>query len=301
MTAPIILDRLTKFYGGVRGIEDLSLEVEQGEIFGFLGPNGAGKSTTIRTMLDFIRPSRGTATLLGLDSRGHSVTIHRHVGYLPGELSMYDRMTGRQMLEYFAALRGVSDDNDIEPLAERFDLDLDRKIRAYSSGNRQKVGLIQAFLHRPELLVLDEPTNGLDPIVQYEFYALVRQVAAAGATVFLSSHVLPEVERITHRAAIIRRGRLMAVADIEVLKQQAQRRLELTFSSVVDPGPYRSLEAVSGAIVTDNGTTLMVAVTGPVGPVMELAAADGLLNVVNHQGDLESAFLAYYQDDIHAP
>jgi len=300
MTAPISLDRLTKFYGSVRGIEDLSLEVQPGEIFGFLGPNGAGKSTTIRTMLDFIRPSRGTATLLGLDSRVHSVTIHRRVGYLPGELAMYDRMTGRQMLEYFAALRGVSEDNDIEPLAARFDLDLDRKIRAYSSGNRQKVGLIQAFLHRPELLVLDEPTNGLDPIVQYEFYELLRQVAAAGATVFLSSHVLPEVERITHRAAIIRKGQLMTIADIEVLKRQAQRRLELTFGSVVDPAPYRSSSSVVDATVTDDGMTLVVTVAGPVGPVMRIAAADDLVNVVSHEGDLESAFLAYYQDDIHA-
>jgi ABC-2 type transport system ATP-binding protein len=300
MTAPIVLDHLTKFYGRVRGIEDLSLEVREGEIFGFLGPNGAGKSTTIRTMLDFIRPTHGTATLLGLDSRSHSVAIHRHIGYLPGELAMYDRMTGRQMLEYFAALRGMSDDNDIAPLAARFDLDLDRKIRTYSSGNRQKVGLIQAFLHRPRLLILDEPTNGLDPIVQYEFYALLRQVAAQGATVFLSSHVLPEVERITHRAAIIRHGKLLTVADIEVLKREAQRRLELTFATPVDPHRFRTIDSVVSAEVTDV-KTLVVTVAGSVGPVMRVAAAQDLLNVVSHEGDLESAFLAYYQDDIHVP
>ncbi|MDX2342622.1 MAG: ABC transporter ATP-binding protein, partial [Acidimicrobiia bacterium] len=159
MPSPLIIENLTKYYGSVRGIEDLSLEVQQGEIFGFLGPNGAGKSTTISTVLDFIRPTSGSATVLGLDSRRDSVEVHRRVGYLPGELAMNQRMTGGELLGYLAALRGIDAGKEIASLAARFELDLSRKIRAYSSGNRQKVGLVQAFMHQPELLILDEPTN----------------------------------------------------------------------------------------------------------------------------------------------
>jgi ABC-2 type transport system ATP-binding protein len=295
MTAPLILNNLSKYYGTVRGIEDLSLEVHEGEIFGFLGPNGAGKSTTISTMLDFIRPTTGTATLLGMDSRRDSVAIHREVGYLPGELSMYERMTGRELLRYLAALRRVEATAEIASLAERLDLDLDRRIRAYSSGNRQKVGLVQAFMHRPRLLILDEPTNGLDPIVQQEFYSMLREVCDEGRTVFLSSHILPEVERITDRAAIIRRGRLMVVAEIDELKQQAYRRIELTFTSPVDASAFESLETVHDVLAT--GNTLTVTVAGSVDPVIKVAASYQVENIVSHEGDLEAAFLAYYQGD----
>lgn len=294
MTSPLILEDLTKYYGLVCGIEGLHIEVHQGEIFGFLGPNGAGKSTTISTILDFIRPTRGTATVLGMDSRRDSVEIHRHVGYLPGELSMYEKMTGRELLGYLAALRGVRVDSEIADLADRLDLDLDRKIRAYSSGNRQKVGLVQAFMHRPQLLILDEPTNGLDPIVQQEFYLLLQEVSGEGRTVFLSSHILPEVERITDRAAIIRNGKLVVVAEIEQLKQQTQRRLELTFTTAVEPAAFAALEAVRTVAVTDRGHTLSITVAGSVDPVIKLAARYEVERVVSHDGDLETAFLAYY-------
>ena len=295
MASPIVLTGLTKYYGSTRGIEDLDLEVREGEIFGFLGPNGAGKSTTISLILDFIRPTRGTATVLGLDSRADSVKIHRQIGYLPGELAMYERMTGRELLGYLAALRGGDATREIATLADRFDLDLDRRIRTYSSGNRQKVGLVQAFMHRPPLLILDEPTNGLDPIVQQEFYALLREVTAEGRTVFLSSHILPEVERITSRAAIIRRGRLMVVAEIPELKRQAQRRLEITFTDPVDPAVFTSLETVRTATIADR--TVTVTVLGSVDPVLKVAAGFEVENIVSHDGDLESAFLAYYTED----
>jgi len=295
MAAPLVLEGLTKYYGPVRGIEDLDLEVREGEIFGFLGPNGAGKSTTISTILDFIRPTRGTAKVLGLDSRSDSVAIHRQVGYLPGELAMYDKMSGRQLLGYLAALRGVDANAEIAYLAERFDLDLDRKIRAYSSGNRQKVGLVQAFMHRPQLLILDEPTNGLDPIVQQEFYALLREVSEEGRTVFLSSHILPEVERITDRAGIIRRGKLMVVAEIEELKRQAQRRIEITFVEPVDTAEFSDIETVRA--VQASGPIVTVTVTGSVDPVLKRAAQFEVETIVSHDGDLESAFLSYYADD----
>jgi ABC-2 type transport system ATP-binding protein len=294
MTPAIVLDGLTKYYGSTLGVEDLHLEVNEGEIFGFLGPNGAGKSTTISTILDFIRPTRGTATVLGFDSRRDSVAVHREIGYLSGEPVLYERMTGRELLGYLAALRRVDADAEIAALAERLDLDLDRRIRAYSSGNRQKVGLIQAFLHRPRLLILDEPTNGLDPIVQHEFYALLREVRDEGRTVFLSSHVLPEVERITDRAAIIRKGRLMVVAEIEELKRQTQRRLELTFAAAVDPAVFAALETVGAIEAGDR--TITVTVTGSVDPVVKLAANYEVETIVSHEGDLESAFLAYYKD-----
>ncbi|MCP3997011.1 MAG: ABC transporter ATP-binding protein [bacterium] len=295
MAAPLILESLSKYYGTVCGIEELSLEVHQGEIFGFLGPNGAGKSTTISTMLDFIRPTSGTATLLGMDSRRDSVAIHREVGYLPGELAMYERMTGRELLGYLAALRRVDAAAEIASLAERLDLDLDRRIRAYSSGNRQKVGLVQAFMHRPQLLILDEPTNGLDPIVQQEFYSMLREVCDEGRTVFLSSHILPEVERITDRAAIIRRGRLMVVAEIEELKRQAHRRIELTFTSPVDASVFESLETVHDVLAT--GNTLTVTAAGSVDPVLKVASSYEVENIVSHEGDLEAAFLSYYEGD----
>ncbi|MCP4307420.1 MAG: ABC transporter ATP-binding protein [bacterium] len=300
MTPPLILENLTKYYGSVRGVEDLNLEVRQGEIFGFLGPNGAGKSTTISTVLDFIRPTRGSATILGMDSRNKSVEIHRLVGYLPGELAMNDRMTGGELLGYLAALRGIDASKEIASLASRFDLDLSRRIRAYSSGNRQKVGLVQAFMHRPQLLILDEPTNGLDPIVQQEFYALLHEVSAEGRTVFLSSHVLPEVERITDRAAIIRQGRLMVVADIEQLKKTTQRRLEITFADPIDVSAFESLDTAQTVQISDDGYTLTVTVTGAVDPVIKIAARYDVESIVSHEGDLEEAFLAFYSGDTDA-
>jgi ABC-2 type transport system ATP-binding protein len=299
MLPAIALEGLTKYYGSTRGIEDLDLEVHEGEVFGFLGPNGAGKSTTISTMLDFIRPTRGTATVLGLDSRRDSVAIHRQVGYLPGELAMYERMTGRELLGYLAALRDLDTGAEIHDLAERLDLDLDRRIRSYSSGNRKKVGLVQAFMHRPRLLILDEPTNGLDPIVQHAFYSLLRETRDEGRTVFLSSHVLPEVERITDRAAIIREGRLMVVAEIDELKRQAQRRVELTFTERVDPAVFSALETVRDVEAFNH--TIAITVTGSVDPVFKAAAGYHVETVVSHEGDLESAFLAYYEGDNDAP
>lgn len=295
MTTPLILRGLTKYYGPIRGIEDLDLEIRAGEVFGFLGPNGAGKSTTISTILDFIRPTRGTATVLGLDSRADSVAIHRQIGYLPGELAMYEKMTGRQLLDYLAALRGVDARAEIASLAERFGLDLDRRIRAYSSGNRQKVGLVQAFMHRPQLLILDEPTNGLDPIVQQEFYSLLSEVSEEGRTVFLSSHILPEVERITDRAGIIRRGKLMVVAEIEELKRQAQRRIEITFAEPVATTAFSNIDTVR--TVRASGNVVTVTVTGSVDPVVKRAAQFEVETIVSHDGDLESAFLAYYSED----
>ena len=293
--APVIrTENLTKYYGKVRGVEELSLEVEAGEVFGFLGPNGAGKSTTIRTLLDFIRPTSGRAEVFGIESTADPIAIHRRVGYLPGELAMYDKMTGRELLTYFGALRDIADLSEAHRVAEMLDLDLSRNIRSYSSGNRQKLGLAQAFLHRPELLILDEPTNGLDPLMQQTFYTLVEETKAAGRTVFLSSHVLPEVERIADRVAIIREGSLVTVASIAELKRRAVHRLEIRFGGAVDPTEFEQLGGVRSVTATADNTVLSLAIEGSVDAAVKAAARHEVVNLVSHEGDLEDAFLEFY-------
>jgi ABC-2 type transport system ATP-binding protein len=291
----LALRNLIKRYGSQRGVEDLSLEVERGECFGYLGPNGAGKSTTIRVLLDLIRPTSGTATVLGLDSRRDAVEIHRRVGYLPGELALYEKLTAGELLRYLASLRGGVDAAYTSELAGRLQLELHRPIRSLSRGNKQKVGLVQAFAHRPELLVLDEPTSGLDPLVQQVFHALVRETVADGRTVFLSSHVLSEVQHVADRVGIIREGRLVAVEDVGALHGRAVRELEVRFADGV---PREALAAARG--VRD------VEVEGPVARLLVEGSPDALLkelsrhhvvDLLSHEPDLEDVFLSYYSPD----
>ncbi len=297
MTAVIETRGLTKYYGTVRGVDDLDLVVEKGEVFGFIGPNGAGKSTTIRLFLDFIRPTAGAARVLGLDTRADSIEIRRRVGYLPGELAMYERMTGREMLRHFAALRRLDGLGEAVEIAERFDLDLDRRIRSYSSGNRQKLGLVQAFMHGPELLILDEPTNSLDPLIQQDFYTMVDELQEEGHTFFVSSHVLPEVERIADRVGIIRRGRLVVTETVAELKAKAVRRLELYFSEPVGDDAFAALPSVRAAVSHDGGRAIELTITGSVDPVVKLASRYEVERLVSRDGELEEAFLAYYEED----
>lgn len=300
MTAVIRTQQLTKFYGKIRGIENLDLEIRSGETFGFLGPNGAGKSTTIRVLLDFIRPTSGTAEVFGFAAREHSVEIHRRVGYLPGELAMYDRMTGAELIRYLASLRDVTDLTEAHRVADLLDLDLSRTIRSYSSGNRQKLGLAQAFLHRPELLILDEPTNGLDPLIQQAFYSLIAEVAAEGRTVFLSSHILPEVERIADRVGIIRGGKLVTVASVTELKEKAVRRLEIRFAAPVDAAAFEQISGVRSVAVADDGRVIDLQIEGSVDLMVKEAARHEVVNLVSHEGDLEEAFLAFYSESEEA-
>jgi ABC-2 type transport system ATP-binding protein len=295
MGAAIGCEGLTKFYGHTRGVEDLDLTVEPGQVFGFLGPNGAGKTTTIRLLLDFIRPTRGQVEVLGLDPRRDGLKLRRRLGYLPGELALYERLTGQQLLGFFAALRGVPDLGDGWELAERFGLDLSRPIHALSKGNKQKLGLIQAFLHRPELLVLDEPTSGLDPLVQQAFHTLAREVAAEGRTVFLSSHVLSEVQELADRAAIIRDGRLVAVEDIEVLKARAGRHLELRFAGPVPAADFSSLVGVRDLQV--EGPVVSCIVEGEVDALVKAAARHRVLALSSAEVDLEEVFLRFYRQE----
>ena len=293
---PIIsTEGLTKHYGMTLGIEDVTFDVREGEVFGFLGPNGSGKSTTIRLLLDLIRPTRGTSTVLGLDSRADAIEIHRRVGYVPGELAMYEKMTGRELLGYFASLRGLDDVGRAPEIAERLQLDVDQRIRSYSSGNRQKVGLVQALMHDPELLILDEPTSGLDPLAQREFYRIVLEARATGRTVFLSSHILPEVERIADRVGIIRNGKLVVVEEVSVLKHKALRKLEMRFARPVPEAGFSGLDTVHNIESEDGGAVIILTVAGSVDPVIKAAASHELISLVSHEGDLEEAFLAYYQ------
>jgi ABC-2 type transport system ATP-binding protein len=286
---------LTKRYGSTRGVEDLTFDVAQGEVFGFLGPNGAGKTTTIRTMLDFIRPTAGSIRVFGLDPRVEGVRVHARVGYLPGELAMYDRMTGDDYLRTFASLRDGVDLAHVHELADRLLLDLTVRIKELSHGNKQKVGLVQAFMHRPDLLVLDEPTQGLDPLVQQTVYAILAEERARGVTVFLSSHVMPEVERICDRVAIVREGRLVAVEDVGSLKAHALRRIELHFEEPVPAAAFAGLASVRS--VEAHGDELSIAIEGPLDAVIKEASRHTVVNVETHEPSLEDLFLTYFRAD----
>ena len=299
MTVVIQADNLTKYYGSTRGIESLSLQVEAGEIFGFLGPNGAGKTTTIRVALDFIRPTTGSIQVLGLDPRRDVQEIHRRVGYLPSELALYDGLTGGEFLRYFASLRGGVDWRFVDEMVERLGAGLSQPMRALSTGNKHKIGLIEAFMHRPELLILDEPTSGLDPLVRQEFQQLVSEARDRGQTVFLSSHVLPEVERVCDRVGIVRDGTLVAVEHVAALKARALRRLEIHFAKPVPAEAFAGLPGVRDVTVEDSAVRCEV--TGTVDAVIKAAAQFEVVNVVSQEPSLEDVFLAYYEGgDEHA-
>jgi ABC-2 type transport system ATP-binding protein len=292
MTAAIETEKLTKYYGRSRGIMDIDLTVESGQIFGFLGPNGAGKSTTIRLLLDLIRPSSGHARVLGLDVHRDRLAIDRRVSYVPGELSLYSELTGHQLLTYLGNLHGLIDGAYRDKLIERVELDPTKRIKSLSRGNKQKVGLVAAFMIRPELIILDEPTAGLDPFVQLEFEHLCEETRAEGRTVFISSHQLPEVEHLCDRVGIIREGRLLAVESIADLKQRALRRLEIDFGGSVSADVFAGLPGIRDMSVHDG--VLNCTVMGSVDSLIKAAARFEVRNVRSIETSLEEIFMAYY-------
>ena len=284
--------RLTKSYGEHPALVGVDLEVREGEVFGYLGPNGAGKTTTIRTLLDFIRPTSGSASVLGLDTRRHSREIRRHVDYLPGDMVLYERMTGGELLRYLAKLRGGVDWRFVEELAERLECDLTQRIHTLSRGNRQKIGLVQSFMRKPELIIMDEPTSGLDPLMQQEFYRLVEEVKADGRTVFISSHVLPEVERICDRVGIIRKGRLITVEAVSAMKERALHQLEFHFATPVQQKVFAKLPGVSDVTVEDS--VLRCTVIGKPDALIKAVAQYEVVKLISHEPSIEEVFLSYY-------
>ncbi|SCL16798.1 ABC-2 type transport system ATP-binding protein [Micromonospora nigra] len=299
MSEPAVhTEALVKTYGRNRGLTGLDLRVEPGEVYGFLGPNGSGKSTTIRLLLDLIRPTSGHVRVLGVDPRRDGVALRRRIGYLAGDFVVNGRQTARELLTYLGNLRGGVPRARIDGLADRLDLDLGRRIRGLSKGNRQKVGVVQAFMHDPELLVLDEPTSGLDPFLQQEFLTLVREARDGGRTVFMSSHVMSEVQQAADRVGIIRDGRLVTVARVEDLRERAVRQVEIHFADPVDGAQFAALPGVSEVSVV--GTTLRCRLDGRADALVKAAAAHTVVGLLSAEPDLEQIFFGYYSREEQA-
>jgi len=288
---------LKKSYGKVRALRGVDLEVQRGEIFGYLGPNGAGKTTTIRCLLDLIRPDGGTVRVLGIDPQADPVAVQAHTGYLPGELHLDPNMTVEGALRYLNALRGNKADWDfVRQLTERLDLPLKPPIKNLSHGNKQKVGVVQALMHRPELLLLDEPTLGLDPLMQREVLALLREAKADGATVFFSSHIMSEVEAVAERVAIIRKGVVVEVAEPATLIKRALRRANVRFKQPVDISPLANVPGVT-VLSQDDGTSVLLQVEGEMDDLIKVLAAFPVSDFETDRPSLEEIFLTYYEDD----
>lgn len=283
---------LTKFYGKSRGIKDVSITVNRGDIFGFLGPNGAGKSTTIRTLLDFIRPSGGSASIFGLDCRKDSVAIRRRIGYIPGDFGLYGHMTGWKFLKYFGTVRGGYDEAAAKAYAKKMDIQLDRKMKTYSRGMRQKVAVIQAFMNNPDLIIMDEPTNGLDPLIQQTFMDMLREEAGHETTIFMSSHVLSEVEKTCNRVAIIKEGGIVAEEQVEALRQKSGKVLEVKFAQPLTKEIFY-LPGISN-LTRVNGAYRMT-VTGNLEELLREISAYKLADINIHQMTLEDVFMHYYE------
>jgi ABC-2 type transport system ATP-binding protein len=295
MAEPAIsTEGLVKTYGRNRGLAGLDLSVNTGEVYGFLGPNGAGKTTTIRLLLDLIRPTSGTARVLGLDPHADGVALRRRIGYLAGDFVVDGRQTARELLTYLGNLRGGVPRARIEEYATRLDLDLGRKIKSLSKGNRQKVGVVQAFMHTPELLILDEPTSGLDPFLQQQVVAMIRDARAGGQTVFMSSHVMAEVQQTADRVGIIREGRLVAVERVEDLRERSVRRIEIQFEAPVTAQEFSVLPAVGDVTVDPTGTTLRCRLDGRADALIKAAGRHTVLSFLSEEPDLEELFFHYY-------
>jgi ABC-2 type transport system ATP-binding protein len=292
----IVTTALTKRFGAAMALDGLDLEVHSGEVFGFVGPNGAGKTTTIRLLLDLLRPTAGTVRVFGRDPRRDGVAVRARIGYLPGDLNLPARLTGRSFLSDHAAVRGRSLTTEADALAERFAADLDRPMGELSLGNRRKIGVIAAFVHRPELLVLDEPTGGLDPLVQQEFRALTREVAAQGRTVFLSSHVLDEVQHVADRVAVLRKGRLVVEDRVDALISRLVRTVKVTFAAAPDAAQFAHVPGVT-EVTSGRAGELSFVLEGPAGPLLAALAPHTPLDLRTTEADLEDVFLGYYRAD----
>jgi len=294
--AAIRTSGLAKDYGAGRGLFELDLTIGEQEIFGFLGPNGSGKTTTIRLLMGMIRPTAGSAHIFGLDCLRDSVAVKRKVGYLPGDVPQFGSLRGSEVVAYFGGMRGGADPNVVRRIAERFDLDLGRRFREYSTGNKQKLGILLAFMHRPDLLILDEPSGRLDPLNQQEFYALLRESRAAGATIFLSSHILSEVEHVCDRVGILRTGRLVRVAQLDELRHIRVHHVEIEFDPDAKVPEPRIRAAAGVEDATFDGHRLKCTVRGSFEPLMEAIRDVKVTDLVSTEPSLEEIFLTYYSE-----
>jgi ABC-2 type transport system ATP-binding protein len=290
---------LSKDYGSGRGLFDLDLAISRETVFGYLGPNGAGKTTTIKLLMAMIRPTRGTARIFGLDCQRDAVAVKRRVGYLPSDLPLFGGLRGSEVVAYLAGLRGGLDKQRVKTLAQRLDLDLGRRFREYSSGNKKKLGIVLAFMHAPELLILDEPTGGLDPLIQQEFYRILGEARANGATVFLSSHILSEVEHVCDRVGILRQGRLIRVAELEELHDIHFHKVEIVFDGTP---PLDKLGKVHGLEhLVRQGSRVSFTLHGDFEGLFRALAGSKVGNLSSHEPSLEEVFLAYYREDDQRP
>jgi len=294
MPAAIDTSGLSKDYGRGRGLFDLNLQVEEGEVLGYLGPNGAGKTTTIRLLMGLIHPSAGSARIFGLDCQRQAVEVKRHLGYIPGELPQFGGLRGSEIVAYMAGLRGGVDDKVVAEICRRFSLDLGQRFREYSRGNKQKLAILLGFMHRPRLLILDEPTGGLDPLNQQAFYDMCRESKSRGTTIFLSSHILSEVEHISDRVGIIRAGHLVRTARLEELHDIRFHQVEVEFAGTVPLEAIRRAQGVDRVKADDHRVRFLV--RGSFEPVMRALAGSQVVNLVSHEPSLEDVFLTFYRD-----
>ena len=305
-TAAVSTRGLTKRYGSTPALHGIDLHIPRGSVFGMIGPNGAGKTTTMRLLLDIIRPTAGEIRVLGEDPREGSAGLRRRVGYLPGELHLEARVRGRELLAHYAEISGAVRPGVVDSLAQRLGLDLGRPVRSLSKGNKQKIGLIQAFMHEPELLVLDEPTSGLDPLVQQEFHAMLHEAKANGQTVFLSSHVLSEVQQTAHEIAILKAGRIVKLSTVDALRENAVRRVRLVVAEADAAAARATLDAVPGvagvASATNGPGTVALSATldAHVDAFVKAVARLDVVDLTMEEPDLEEMVLAYYGADVSA-
>ncbi|MQG39523.1 MAG: ABC transporter ATP-binding protein [SAR202 cluster bacterium] len=290
----IEISNVTKNYGRVKALSNLNLSVEEGEIFGFLGPNGAGKTTALRILVDYIRSSSGTCKIFGMDTVKDSTTIKKNIGYLPGNIQMYKSMKAIDLLKYFANLRGLTDLDYARDLAKRFDSDIDIKIGNMSKGNQQKIGLIQAMMHKPALLILDEPTSGLDPLIQEQFFNMMEEIRDSGKTIFMSSHILSEVERICDRVSILKSGTIVATENIESLKIKSAQEFEIHFDTDIKKEVFMGLKEIRDLKI--NGNKLKCTVIGTPNNLLKLATQYTIKKIVTNESNLETTFLSFYED-----
>ena len=289
----IVIDNLFKSYGKVQAVKGISMRVEQGEIFGFLGPNGAGKTTTIRCMLDVIRPTSGTLRVLGLDAQRDKMALHQRIGYLPGDVRLPGQMTGKQVIDYFSRLQG-REPVLLKQLLERFDVEMKRPLKGYSKGMRQKIGVVLAFMCDPEVLILDEPTSGLDPLLQRTFNEFLLEEQARGKTIFMSSHIMSDVEKVCQRVAVIRQGEIITIEEVEKLRQKAGQRVIVEFGDPVSADEVANMPGVS--MVTSHNHAYHFNVSGSMDALIKALSRHEVLRLQAEEAPLEEVFLKFYEN-----